>query len=85
MREHPVRARLRQWIANVASIIEIVISVMVLIAIGIAGSALPARCWKLAGTADVSGRFSDFLNHAFTLIIGVGLSKCWQSTPGLGH
>ena len=83
MREHPVRARLRQWIANVASIIEIVISVMVLIAIGIAGVRIAGEVLELAGTADVSGRFSDFLNHAFTLIIGVEFIKMLaKHTPG---
>lgn len=83
MQEHPARSRLRQWVAGIASVIEILISVLVLAAIGIAGVRIAGEVWNLAATPDVSGQFSDFLNHAFTLIIGVEFIKMLaKHTPG---
>lgn len=66
-----------------ASVIEIAISIIVLIAIVIAGIQVVREVFSLAGDPKAHEGFTVFLGHAFNLIIGVEFIKMLaKHTPG---
>ena len=66
-----VKEYLRRKVAFFASVIEISISIIVLIAIVIAGIQVVREVFSLAGDPKAHEGFTVFLGHAFNLIIGV--------------
>ena len=70
-----VKEYLRRKVAFFASVIEIAISIIVLIAIVIAGIQVVREVFSLAGDPKAHEGFTVFLGHAFNLIIGVELAK----------
>lgn len=74
---------LRQKVALTASAIEIVISIIVLLAICVSGVRVVGEVFSLASAPDVYNAFNVFLGHAFNLIIGVEFIKMLaKHTPG---
>ena len=69
-----VKEYLRRKVALFASVIEIAISIIVLIAIVIAGIQVVREVFSLAGDPKAHEGFTVFLGHAFNLIIGVALA-----------
>lgn len=81
-----VKEYLRRKVAFFASVIEIAISIIVLIAIVIAGIQVVREVFSLAGDSKAHEGFTVFLGHAFNLIIGVEFIKMLaKHTPGLRH
>ena len=77
------RQYLRRKVAFFASVIEIAISIIVLIAIVIAGIQVVREVFSLAGNPKAHEGFTVFLGHAFNLIIGVEFIKMLaKHTPG---
>lgn len=70
-----VKEYLRRKVAFFASVIEIAISIIVLIAIVIAGIQVVREVFSLAGDPKAHEGFTVFLGHAFNLIIGVEFIK----------
>ena len=70
-----VKEYLRRKVAFFASFIEIAISIIVLIAIVIAGIQVVREVFSLAGDPKAHEGFTVFLGHAFNLIIGVEFIK----------
>ena len=78
-----VKEYLRRKVAFFASVIEIAISIIVLIAIVIAGIQVVREVFSLAGDPKAHEGFTVFLGHAFNLIIGVEFIKMLaKHTPG---
>ena len=78
-----VKEYLRRKVALFASVIEIAISIIVLIAIVIAGIQVVREVFSLAGNPKAHEGFTVFLGHAFNLIIGVEFIKMLaKHTPG---
>ena len=78
-----VKEYLRRKVAFFASVIEIAISIIVLIAIVIAGIQVVREVFSLAGNPKAHEGFTVFLGHAFNLIIGVEFIKMLaKHTPG---
>ena len=78
-----VKEYLRRKVAFFASVIEISISIIVLIAIVIAGIQVVREVFSLAGDPKAHEGFTVFLGHAFNLIIGVEFIKMLaKHTPG---
>ena len=78
-----VKEYLRRKVAFFASVIEIAISIIVLIAIVIAGIQVVREVFSLAGDSKAHEGFTVFLGHAFNLIIGVEFIKMLaKHTPG---
>lgn len=74
---------LRQKIAWVASAMEIVIAIIVLLAILITGRQVVLEMLSLAGDPNAYAEFTLFLGHAFNLVIGVEFIKMLaKHTPG---
>lgn len=78
-----IKEYLRSRVAFLASVIEIAISAIVLIAIIVAGVQVVREVFSLAAHPDVDEGFKQFLGHAFNLIIGVEFIKMLaKHTPG---
>ncbi len=78
-----IKEYLRSRIAFLASVIEIAISAIVLIAIIVAGIQVVGEVFSLTKNPDVDEGFKMFLGHAFNLIIGVEFIKMLaKHTPG---
>lgn len=74
---------LREKVAFFASFIEILISVVVLLAILITGAQVVGELLGLIGSRDNYAGFTVLLGHAFNLIIGVEFIKMLSKhTPG---
>ncbi len=78
-----IKEYLRSRIAFMASVIEIAISAIVLLAIIVAGVQVVREVFDLTKSPDVEEGFKMFLGHAFNLIIGVEFIKMLaKHTPG---
>lgn len=78
-----IKEYLRSRIAFMASVIEIAISAIVLLAIIVAGVQVVREVFALTKSPDVEEGFKIFLGHAFNLIIGVEFIKMLaKHTPG---
>ena len=78
-----IKEYLRKKVAFFASVIEIVISITVLIAIVTVGVQVVREAFSLAGNPEGHEGFTVFLGHAFNLIIGVEFIKMLaKHTPG---
>ncbi|MEF9969327.1 MAG: transporter [Ruthenibacterium sp.] len=74
---------LRERVAFFASLIEILISVIVLIAILITGAQVVGELFGLIGSRDQYAGFSTLIGHAFNLVIGIEFIKMLSKhTPG---
>ena len=77
------REHFRQRIAQAATGIEILISILVLLAIVIVGIRVTGEVLGLATDPNASAPFDQVLGHAFNLIIGVEFIKMLaKHTPG---
>lgn len=77
------KERFREKIAYLASLIEILISAIVLIAILITGWQVLKEAFMLSSTSNIYDDFTLFLGHAFNLVIGVEFIKMLSKhTPG---
>ena len=73
----------RQWVAKMASIIETVISVVVLLAILVAGARVLLDLQDLVIAPDVEEAFTGFLRSAFNVVIGIEFVKMLaKHSPG---
>ena len=78
-----IKEYLRRKVAFIASVIEIAISIIVLIAIVTVGVQVVREALDLAGAPWGQEGFTVFLGHAFNLIIGVEFIKMLaKHTPG---
>ena len=74
---------LRQKVAFLASVVEIAISALVLIAIFLTGFRVVGDLSGLVQDPDASSAFNTFLGHVFNLVIGVEFIKMLSKhTPG---
>lgn len=82
-KQHHWREKFRLRIAQAATGIEILISILVLLAIAIVGVRVVMEVTGLALSENASDQFEQVLGHAFNLIIGVELVKMLaKHTPG---
>lgn len=82
-RHRQLRELFRQRIAQVATGVEIFISILVLLAIVIVGLRVVLEVLGLARDPSASEHFDQVLGHAFNLIIGVEFIKMLaKHTPG---
>lgn len=73
----------RQIVARVASVIEALISVVVLVAIVITGIRVAAQMVGLVISPDLSESFEVFLSNAFNVVIGIEFVKMLaKHSPG---
>lgn len=73
----------RQIVAKFASVIETVISAVVLLAIVIAGIRVTAQLFGLAWAQDLNGAFESFVSNAFNIVIGIEFVKMLaKHSPG---
>lgn len=78
-----IKEAMRRKIAFMASVLEIIISILVLVAIVIAGVRTAGEVAGIAFSADVSEDFTAVLGHALNLVIGVEFIKMLaKHTPG---
>lgn len=78
-----IKEYLRQKVAFFASVIEIAISIIVLIAIVIVGVQVVREAFSLAADPQGYEGFTVFLGHALNLIVGVEFIKMLaKHTPG---
>ena len=74
---------LRAYVAQAASVLEIIIAVLVLAAILITGVRVTGEIFGLFVAENASQAFTAVLEHAFNLIIGVEFIKMLaKHTPG---
>ncbi|MEG1153468.1 MAG: hypothetical protein RSD61_02945, partial [Ruthenibacterium sp.] len=74
---------LRERVAFLASLIEILISVIVLLAIVITGVQVVGELFGLVGSSDHYAGFTMLIGHAFNLVIGIEFIKMLSKhTPG---
>ena len=73
----------RQWVARMASIIETVVALVVLLAILVAGVRVLLEVKDLALAPDVDEAFTTFLRSAFNVVIGIEFVKMLaKHSPG---
>lgn len=73
----------RQWVARVASIIETVVALVVLLAILVAGARVLLEVQDLFLAPDVDEAFTVFLRSAFNVVIGIEFVKMLaKHSPG---
>lgn len=73
----------RQKIAKIASIIETIISAVVLLAIVVAGVRVAAQLTGLVLAPDLNDSFQLFLSNAFNIVIGIEFVKMLaKHSPG---
>lgn len=73
----------RQWVARMASIIETVIALVVLLAILVAGVRVLFEVKDLVLAPDVDEAFTTFLRSAFNVVIGIEFVKMLaKHSPG---
>ena len=65
----------RQWVARMASIIETVVALVVLLAILLAGVRVLLELQDLVLAPDVDAAFTTFLRSAFNVVIGIEFLK----------
>lgn len=73
----------RQWVARMASIIETVVALVVLLAILVAGVRVLFEVKDLVLAPDVDEAFTTFLSSAFNVVIGIEFVKMLaKHSPG---
>lgn len=73
----------RQWVARMASIIETVVALVVLLAILVAGVRVLFEVKDLVLAPDVDEAFTTFLRSAFNVVIGIEFVKMLaKHSPG---
>lgn len=73
----------RQWVARMASIIETVVALVVLLAILVAGVRVLFEVKDLVLAPDVDEAFTTFLSSAFNVVIGIEFVKdAAKHSPG---
>ena len=73
----------RQWVARMASIIETVVALVVLLAILVAGVRVLLEVQDLVLAPDVDEAFTSFLRSAFNVVIGIEFVKMLaKHSPG---
>ena len=73
----------RQWVARMASIIETVVALVVLLAILVAGVRVLLDVQDLFLAPDVDEAFTTFLRSAFNVVIGIEFIKMLaKHSPG---
>ena len=73
----------RQWVARMASIIETVVALVVLLAILLAGVRVLLELQDLVLAPDVDAAFTTFLRSAFNVVIGIEFVKMLaKHSPG---
>lgn len=73
----------RQWVARMASIIETVVALVVLLAILVAGVRVLFEVKDLVLASDVDEAFTTFLRSAFNVVIGIEFVKMLaKHSPG---
>lgn len=77
------KEHLRHYIAYLASLIEIILAAMVLLAVLMASFRLLVESFDLLSTPTATEGFTAFLGHAFNVIIGIEFIKMLaKHTPG---
>lgn len=73
----------RQWVARMASIIETVVALVVLLAILVAGVRVLLEVQDLVLAPDMDEAFTTFLRSAFNVVIGIEFVKMLaKHSPG---
>lgn len=73
----------RQWVARMASIIETVVALVVLLAILLSGVRVLLELQDLVLAPDVDAAFTTFLRSAFNVVIGIEFVKMLaKHSPG---